>query len=311
MSGTRGGSSGGTPGGSDTQVQFNDASAFGGDAGLVYNKTSDTLTVGAGVITNNGAASTPPLTLTGTIFTGGTATTTKPQFLVQPTGATSAAWSTSGTLIGANSASGFIGNLIDLQLNGVSKFKVTSGGNVTTAGSIDASAWIQVGAIQVYYWSGRSAMASPADGVVRITTGAETSFVGLMLGPTGTTFNRIKHDATGVLGIRLADDSAYSGLNLGRLAGSVQSLSGAGAVNLTTYTTALTTTAADALTLADGVAGQIKHIIMVADGGDGTLTPANLFNGTTITFDAIGDSVILQFIGTEWHVISINGATLA
>lgn len=36
--------SGGSPGGSDTQVQFNDANAFGGDAGLVYNKTTDTLT---------------------------------------------------------------------------------------------------------------------------------------------------------------------------------------------------------------------------------------------------------------------------
>ena len=35
---------GGTPGGADTQVQFNDASAFGGDAGLVYNKTSNVLT---------------------------------------------------------------------------------------------------------------------------------------------------------------------------------------------------------------------------------------------------------------------------
>ena len=37
-------SGGGTPGGTDTQVQFNDSSAFGGDAGLTYNKTTDTLT---------------------------------------------------------------------------------------------------------------------------------------------------------------------------------------------------------------------------------------------------------------------------
>ena len=39
-----GGGGGGTPGGADQQVQFNDSSAFGGDAGLIYNKTSDTLT---------------------------------------------------------------------------------------------------------------------------------------------------------------------------------------------------------------------------------------------------------------------------
>ncbi len=33
------------PGGLDTQVQFNDAGAFGGDVGLTYNKTTDTLIV--------------------------------------------------------------------------------------------------------------------------------------------------------------------------------------------------------------------------------------------------------------------------
>ena len=35
-----------TPGGSDTQVQFNDAGVLNGDAGLTYNKTTDTLTTG-------------------------------------------------------------------------------------------------------------------------------------------------------------------------------------------------------------------------------------------------------------------------
>lgn len=39
------------PGGSDTQVQFNDGGTFGGDAGMVYNKTTDKLTVGGIVST--------------------------------------------------------------------------------------------------------------------------------------------------------------------------------------------------------------------------------------------------------------------
>lgn len=34
------GGGGGTPGGSDTQMQFNDGGAFGGDAGFVFNKTT-------------------------------------------------------------------------------------------------------------------------------------------------------------------------------------------------------------------------------------------------------------------------------
>jgi hypothetical protein len=37
------GGGGGTPGGSDTQIQFNDGGSFGGDSGLTYNKTTDTL----------------------------------------------------------------------------------------------------------------------------------------------------------------------------------------------------------------------------------------------------------------------------
>jgi len=42
-------SSGGTPGGSDTYIQFNDGGSFGGDAGFTYNKTTNVFS------TNNGA----------------------------------------------------------------------------------------------------------------------------------------------------------------------------------------------------------------------------------------------------------------
>ena len=42
-----------TPGGSDTEVQYNDGGAFGGDAGMTYNKTTNVLTVADGVVTAN------------------------------------------------------------------------------------------------------------------------------------------------------------------------------------------------------------------------------------------------------------------
>jgi hypothetical protein len=97
--------------------------------------------------------------------------------------------------------------------------------------------------------------------------------------------------------------------------GTIQSLSGAGAVNTTTLTTAFTSTATgNALTLADGAAGQLKTIVYVAEaaGGDtGVLTPANLGGGATITFNAVGDSVTLQFIGADWWVIGLRGAVVA
>ena len=52
VSNAGGGGGGGTPGGADTQVQFNDSGSFGGDADFTYNKTSNALTVGS-VITDS------------------------------------------------------------------------------------------------------------------------------------------------------------------------------------------------------------------------------------------------------------------
>lgn len=43
---------GGSPGGSNTQIQFNNSSAFGGDAGLTYNSTTNTLTTDSIVMNN-------------------------------------------------------------------------------------------------------------------------------------------------------------------------------------------------------------------------------------------------------------------
>ena len=95
----------------------------------------------------------------------------------------------------------------------------------------------------------------------------------------------------------------------------VQALGGPGAVNITSLATAFTSTAAgNALTLADGAQGQLKTVIYVAEtaGGDtGVLTPTNLGSATTITFNAVGDSVTLQFAGTDWWVVGFRGAVVA
>ena len=96
------------------------------------------------------------------------------------------------------------------------------------------------------------------------------------------------------------------------ITGGVQQLSGAGAVDITNLVTEITTTGANALTLANGSAGQIKIITMVVDGGDGTLTPATFANGTTITFNDANDTVALLYANTiGWVIISNSGATVA
>ena len=99
---------------------------------------------------------------------------------------------------------------------------------------------------------------------------------------------------------------------LGTTFGTVQALSGAGAVDVTSLITQVTTTGADALTLANGANGQMKIITMVADGGDGTLTPATFANGSTITFNDVGDSVVLVYNSTGgWAAVSNVGCTIA
>lgn len=106
---------------------------------------------GALVISRNGAVSSPTATLTGTWYSGGSGTTTKPHVLVEPSGTTSTSWSTSGTGLGVNAASGFVGNLIDLKTNNTSRFVVdylgavtastfTTTGNIGTSGASSAVA---------------------------------------------------------------------------------------------------------------------------------------------------------------------------
>lgn len=86
---------------------------------------------------------------------------------------------------------------------------------------------------------------------------------------------------------------------------------GAGAVAITSPRAVVTTTGAAALTLADGVPGQVLFISMRTDGGAGTLTPSNLKKYTTITFNDVGDWVVLEFIGFEWVIQDYKGAVPA
>jgi hypothetical protein len=91
-----------------------------------------------------------------------------------------------------------------------------------------------------------------------------------------------------------------------------QSLSGAGAVDVTNSFTALTTTgSAQALTLANGAVGQLKIISHVVDGGSAVLTPTTKIGFTTITFTNVGDSAMLIYTAAGWDIVSLNGAVSA
>lgn len=93
---------------------------------------------------------------------------------------------------------------------------------------------------------------------------------------------------------------------------SSEALTSSGAVSTAVINSTLdTTSGAVALTLADGASGQMKNIVMVSYTGDAVLTPANFGNGSTITFNSVGDSCQLIFLASTWWIISNNNCTVA
>jgi hypothetical protein len=237
--------------------------------------------------TANGAASTPASTLVGTWFTGGDATTTKPQLLVEPTGTTSTGWSTSGTGIGVNAASGFTGNLMDLQLNGASRVSVSSAGNLTASGTISAPNVTVNGAISGGY------------GRVQITDNNNAGGISI----SGTTNPGLSIYTGGALrgfmpAVVTSPNSYFSGSVAGDLVvradtGGARILLGVGSVSVP-ITLAVSSTAA-------AVTGNLTASGTLRVGG-GTVV-ANILSATaTLDFGSIGSNA------TETLTITVTGA---
>lgn len=90
-----------------------------------------------------------------------------------------------------------------------------SAGFTTDGSSITLTGGINIANTQAYTFTSRSKLTSPVDGNIRLSNNAATGFGLLQFGGTTSTFPAIKKDSTsGVLDIRLADDSAYGSLFL-------------------------------------------------------------------------------------------------
>ena len=88
---------------------------------------------------------------------------------------------------------------------------------------------------------------------------------------------------------------------------------GAGAVSLTTPVTFLSNSSGvEALTIANGTAGQIKILVMTVKGGTSmrfTGQSNMLFaGGNTLTFDAVGETAILMYVNSKWTLIAGTAA---
>lgn len=188
-------------------------------------------------------------------------------------------------------------------------------------------------------------------GLLATTTGAETGYLDVYTKPsigaaaaiarwtpTGNLLIGTTTDMSGVTGgVKIASNSASTGVGTGALqvAGGIYAgaasvfgagatvggiivtssatLSGAGAIPITTSLVKFTSTgAAQALTLANGVDGQRLTIVHDVDGGSGILTPTTKTGFSTITFTNAGDTVDLVYVTTRgWMVTGSYLATIA
>jgi hypothetical protein len=143
---------GGTPGGLNTYVQFNDASTFGGNANFTYNKTTNTLTAGniSGTLTTaaqtniTSVGTLTSLAVTGNITSGNVSGTTGAFTNVGGTLTTAA--QTNITSVGTLTSLGVTGNITTGNANAsgnisASFFKGDGGylTNVTAAGAAATS----------------------------------------------------------------------------------------------------------------------------------------------------------------------------
>ena len=97
--------------------------------------------------------------------------------------------------------------------------------------------------------------------------------------------------------------------------GAVQTITSSGAVSLNTLVTVLNSSSGvQALTLAAGVAGQLKVITMGTAGNASTMTVANgnlAGMSTSIVWDAVGEGVTLLYNGAKWVVVGQFGVTIS
>lgn len=286
----------GTPGGSDTQIQFNDAGVFGGDAGLTYDKTTDSLTV-VGNITGSYIKANSGLSGSLTKLANGTS------YLI------------AGTNISITTGSTGAVTITDTM---PTYFTSTTNGALFTTGSVafvdGESATVDAptdkGTDVFFYVSGSTATGATS-GVSLF--GGNVVISGSISGKNGSTIVGDVMEMTGSLTVTSYVNAAYYVGSSETITGSVSP--GTAASTSKHVTLVCGNAASQVVSLGDGgITGQEK--ILVADSGytggaTVSVTPTNLLGYTTITFNAIGDSVMLIWTGSKWAIVGSNSVTLA
>ena len=146
---------------------------------------------------------------------------------------------------------------------------------------------------------------------IQRTGAGQTGNNAVYISATGANVEALRvDDGTVTIDETLTVTAGYAGTHIGA---TITSTTGADAVAITGTLHEVTTTGTgDALTLANGTAGQRLKVIYVAEGAGAdtaVITPTTLAGGSTITLNALGDSCDLVYSSTGgWYVLGLGGA---
>jgi len=182
-----GGGGGGTPGGSDTQVQFNDAGTFQGSSSFTFDKNSNTLSVTGSTI------------LSGSTFLFGLSNPSAPQVLTYTPSTGQVTYTASSAFGGAGSGPG--GADTDIQFNnagnlsGSRNFRFDGTNKVYLTGSISASSGTNtIGFFGTSSWSVSSSRAVAASSVSVIDDGTSVGSFEVIFTQTVGSAEELKAD---------------------------------------------------------------------------------------------------------------------
>jgi hypothetical protein len=178
-------------------------------------------------------------------------------------------------------------NLIDAQVAGSSKFKVTNLGDIT-ATSLTASGYFGIDVTQrinIGTSTNRAIIQASGDGVLKLTDRFETSFDRIQFGGTTSSFPALKRNGTG-LDVRLADDSGYGAITASNLSGTNtgdQTITLTGDVTGSGTGSFAATISADSVALTTDTTG--NYVASITAGGGLTGTAAS--EGSTPTIAVV------------------------
>jgi len=206
---------------------------------------------------------------------------------------TSSSSNTHGTELGINAASGYLGDLANFEVAGVSKFRVDASGNITQSGTISSSgATTDTGAVNIN-------AAASGSGVTNIGTGSSAGTITIGTSTDSTVLGGPVTQAGSTI-----TQSGNSSVTLGTGTGTTTLGAGSGAVNI-----GASTGAATAINIGTGTS---TGTVTIGNTTGGTRIVANLGVGAAPVAGTTANIASVVQSGTNAYGLAVNapsGAT--